>query len=416
MSKRHYSWTILLGCCLLQGGSLGIIGTCSGLYTAPVTAYLQIPVTFFTLIRTLSMLLTAIVTPFVARAFRKSHFRLSINLAALVYGGSQLSMAFFTRSWQWFLAMPLQGAAAAFLIHLPVPLIVNNWFHKRAGTAISISAAFSGLMGMMMSLVLGKLLELYGWRMAYLVNGLASMAVILPASLFILRYKPEELGMVPYGYEKTVEMARSSTSAVKISIGLLGIPFILLALAEIPLQFTSALEVFLNMIGLSMGMAVFEAATLSTLSCAGNLTLKLILGPLSDRFGTHFVALAHMVLPIAGVTLLLINRTYLMWISAFLIGTIMAYITVTMPLVVHSFWQGEKYERVFSLLTSFGTLSACGTALLVSGLYDSTGSFKPAICICLVALLLGGIFIFLFFRITGKRKSNENNRVIETNH
>ena len=65
--------------------------------------------------------------------------------------------------------------------------------------AVGISAAFSGLVGMIGSSFLGMAIPAFGWRVSYVAVGIVSTALVLPISLFILRYKPEEMGLLRTG-------------------------------------------------------------------------------------------------------------------------------------------------------------------------------------------------------------------------
>lgn len=76
--------------------------------------------------------------------------------------------------------------------------------------AVGISAAFSGLMGMMGSSALGFMIPALGWRASYGIIGAASIVLILPVSLFVLRNRPSDKGMLPYGAEELPETASAS--------------------------------------------------------------------------------------------------------------------------------------------------------------------------------------------------------------
>ena len=86
----------------------------------------------------------------------------------------------------------------ASIVTIKSPILLNNWFHKKAGMAVGISAAFSGLMGMMGSSALGFMIPALGWRASYGIIGAASIVLILPVSLFVLRNRPSDKGMLPY--------------------------------------------------------------------------------------------------------------------------------------------------------------------------------------------------------------------------
>ena len=84
-----------------------------------------------------------------AKSFQKLDVRAVISAAAVVFGVSNMAMGTFTELWQWYAAGMIQGIASSFLCMIAAPILLNNWFHKKAGMAVGISAAFSGLMGMM---------------------------------------------------------------------------------------------------------------------------------------------------------------------------------------------------------------------------------------------------------------------------
>lgn len=160
--KIHYAWFILAGCCIMQGASLGLINNCSGVFYSPVCQDLGFEMGKFTLYRMLYSISSALVLPFVAKSFQKLDVRAVISAAAVVFGVSNMAMGTFTELWQWYAAGMIQGIASSFLCMIAAPILLNNWFHKKAGMAVGISAAFSGLMGMMGSSALGFMIPALG--------------------------------------------------------------------------------------------------------------------------------------------------------------------------------------------------------------------------------------------------------------
>ncbi|MEI3180975.1 MAG: hypothetical protein V8S93_10575 [Lachnospiraceae bacterium] len=81
----------------------------------------------------------------------------------------------------------------------------------------SAAALYSGLVGMIGSSFLGMAIPAFGWRMSYVAVGIVSIALVLPISLFILRYKPEEMGLLTRA-EDVEQRAVSGTSAPASSV------------------------------------------------------------------------------------------------------------------------------------------------------------------------------------------------------
>lgn len=199
--RIHYAWFILAGCCILQGTSLGLLSNCVGVFYSPVCTELGFEMGEFAFYRTLFAISSALMLPAAAKSFQKADVRIVISLAAVIYGLGSAAMGSFHELWQWYGAGILQGAASAFLCMVPAPILLNNWFYKKTGTAVGISAAFSGLMGMAGSSALGVMIPSLGWRVSYWVMGILCMVLILPVSVFVLRYRPEDMGMRAYGAE-----------------------------------------------------------------------------------------------------------------------------------------------------------------------------------------------------------------------
>ena len=198
-NRRHYAWFILAGCCILQGATLGLINNCAGVFYSPICKELGFELGKLTMYRMLYCISSALALPFVATSFRKHDVRIVISIAAVIYGGCAALMGTFHELWQWHLTGIIQGIASSFVCMIPAPIILGNWFKKKTGTAVGISAAFSGLIGMIGSSFLGMAIPAFGWRVSYMAVGIVSTALVLPISLFILRYKPEEMGLLPYG-------------------------------------------------------------------------------------------------------------------------------------------------------------------------------------------------------------------------
>ena len=212
-NRLHYAWFILAGCCILQGATLGLINNCAGVFYSPICKELGFELGKLTMYRMLYCISSALALPFVATSFRKHDVRIVISIAAVIYGGCAVLMGTFHELWQWHLTGIIQGIASSFVCMIPAPIILGNWFKKKTGMAVGISAAFSGLVGMIGSSFLGMAIPAFGWRVSYVAVGIVSIALVLPISLFVLRCKPEEMGLLPYGAEDVEQRAVSDASA-----------------------------------------------------------------------------------------------------------------------------------------------------------------------------------------------------------
>ena len=75
--------------------------------------------------------------------------------------------------------------------------MLGNWFQSHLGVVTGIVMAASGVGGSALSLVLSGIMESAGWRASLLFAAglLAAVAVMI---FFVMKDRPEELGLQPY--------------------------------------------------------------------------------------------------------------------------------------------------------------------------------------------------------------------------
>ena len=380
--SMHYAWLILIACCMMQGAGLGLISNCAGVFFSPVCNDLGFEMGKFTLFRTLFTMAQALTLPYVAKLFRKYDVRVIISAATVIMGGISILQGTFTSLWQFYVFGIIQGCAAAFIGVIPAPILLGNWFYKNTGTAVGISAAFSGLVGMIGSSALGVLIPAYGWRASYMIIGVAVMVLILPFSLFILRYKPEDKGMLPYGADENYVSKTDAKAAAKKEkfSDFAKQPIFYISLTAYACSIISSyLNSFLPSCGLEAGLPMATAALLTSLALCGNMTTKLFLGKLCDSYGVIKIFVLSIVVAIVGHGLIFIGSTAPMMAGALLYGITMPLSTVLMPLFCRLFWKGDTYASAYSYVSMFGMLISAPFNTLFGTMYDMTGNYDLTI-------------------------------------
>lgn len=418
MQKRkytpHYAWLILVACCMMQGAGLGLISNCAGVFFTPVCEELGFEMGRFALFRTLFTMSQALTMPFVAKWFKKYDVRVIVSAATIVMGGINILQGFFTELWQFYVFGTLQGCAAAFVGMIPAPILLGNWFYKSTGTAVGISAAFSGLVGMLGSSALGILIPAYGWRASYMIIGAVVMILILPFSMFVLRYKPEEKHMLPYGADETYRADRKTNSTggrKERFVDFARQPIFYISLTAYACTIIgSYLNSFLTSCGLEAGLPMAMATMLTTFALFGNMTTKLFLGKCCDMFGAIKVFVASIIIAIGGHLMVLFGSSAMMMGGSFLYGITMPLSSVLMPMFCRLFWKGDTYASAYSYVSMFGMLISAPFNTLFGVLYDKTGNYDLTILtsaafvfVVLIMVLLPGVL-----KLNGETKMKSN--------
>lgn len=407
--RFHYAWLILAACCMMQGAGLGLVSNCAGVFFTPVCEDLGFEMGKFTLFRTLFTVSQALTMPFVAKWFKKYDVRLIVSAAAIVMGGIHMMQGFFTELWQFYVFGIIQGCAAAFVGMIPAPILLGNWFYKSTGTAVGISAAFSGLVGMIGSSALGVLIPAYGWRASYRIIGAAVLILILPFSMFILRYKPEDKNLLPYGADESYrlkEKTEKNAVSKETFADFAKQPVFYISLTAYACSIVgSYLNGFLTSCGLAAGLPMAMAAMLTTLSLMGNMTTKLFLGKCCDVFGVIKVFVISILIAAAGHMMVLIGSPAMMMGGSLLYGITMPLSSVLMPLFCRLFWKGDTYASAYSYVSMFGMLISAPFNTLFGVLYDRTGNYDLTILTSAVFVMI--VLVMVLF--SGMRKRGQEN-------
>ena len=373
--RIHRAWWMLIGCCLLQGGSLGIIHNCRGIFYDPVIEDLGFGMGAFSFYILFFGVCSCFVLPFVGKLFRKVDSRILLGGASLVFSGTVFVMGFFHSLPAFYIAGAIQGFASAFLMFFPAPYILGNWFHKKRGLAVGLSAAVAGLAGVLGNPLGSAIIRAFGWRRGFFSFGLISLAMMFPVSVFLLRRSPEDVGCRPYGAEDDDALTGESCplDGVPASRARRESAFWLLILAGLLAAFMCSYYAHLSPLGIYFGYGSMVGALMVSCSMAGNVAGKLLLGQLYDRFGLRMALVAGTVVTGAGYLLLLINSIPARIIGATLYGFSMATSTVMIPITIRDVYGSRDYGELLSYSSMVSTLGTSINMAIIGYMVDGFG-------------------------------------------
>ena len=76
-------------------------------------------------------------------------------------------------------------------------VIVSKWFQRKRATAIGITAAGASVGGLILVPFTTYLIQLLDWRYSWAILGTMIIVMVLPVAYFVLRNKPEDMGLLP---------------------------------------------------------------------------------------------------------------------------------------------------------------------------------------------------------------------------
>ena len=371
----HRAWYMLAGCCLLQGGAMGLVNNCRGIFISPVTSDLGFSMSSFTLYMFVSAVCGCFVMPFVPRLFERTDSRLLLGGTALLFSGSVFSMGFADSILFFQIAGVVQGISGAFLMFFSAPYILGNWFYKKTGLAVGICSSFSGFIGILFNPIGNAVIERFGWRGGYFFFGAAVFLMLVPVSVFLLRLRPADVGLLPYGQEDASDTneADAAVNGVPVQAARHSVYFWMIIFGTMLISMTGAFNSHLSPMATSFGYGAHIGALLVSCSMAGNVLSKNLLGVFYDSFGLRRALTAGVSASTLGCALLLIDSVPLRIVGAFLYGSAMGTCNVMTPLLIKDVFGLRDYSKLLSYNMLFLTLGNSLTLPLGGMLVDAFG-------------------------------------------
>lgn len=171
-----------------------------GPFLKPVSAELGLDRGTFSLVVSLGLFLFGAFMPLVGRLVDRLGPRLVCSVGAVVMSASLVLTGLMTSLWQFLLYYAVIGSlGVAATGHVAGSVAVARWFVRRRGLAMSALGA-AGMAGIALMVPVAMWLILrFGWRGAFVILGLGSLAIMLPLTLLVLRDGPERFGLQPDG-------------------------------------------------------------------------------------------------------------------------------------------------------------------------------------------------------------------------
>lgn len=254
-----------------------------------------------------------------------------------------------------------------------------------------------------MSTFVNGLIANVGWRTSYRVYALIILVLAVFFGFFLIDLKPEDRGMKPYGYKKgdEGEAVQSADSNKSLNVGL-SIAASMSCSFFIFLLLGSVMNGLANGASLQFPPALQDAAGFQT---AGNMISifliigifgKLLLGRIADKYGIYRALIfGASTLALSFVAMLFASFAWGPWLVAVIFGFGLAMGSVLPPLVTASIYGRAMYGEAYGFVQSSVQMGAAFGPLLVSFIFDSSGSYYLAWVINIGFALLTGFLWFL---------------------
>ncbi len=399
LSGSVWAWLVLIGCIGFYSIPTGIIANTSGIFVAPVMDQFGWSQTDTTMYRTIQPIVSAITAPIAGKLLEKYNPRWILAVVSAAFGLASLASAYATELWQWNLYGVVFGVTAGFFMYLAAPVLINIWFKKGSGIAVSIAAATLSLLAAIASPVGQALIDAYGWQTARAILSIFTTVLSVFLTVAFVRKSPSVMGVLPFGadavYEEgedisameedgaTMEQAKKSPALYTLIL-VAGI-FCMCA------AFFQQIPAFCSHGALGAGVG----ATAVSIIMVGGIVGKLLLGALNDKIGITWTGLIATLGGAIGLVLAWVagSNVVIFYAGMVIFGFGYAGLTVIAPMLARASFGPHNYSQIYSWVST-GIFIATAISFTVYGMiYDNTGSYDLCFVVAIGLYVVAAILI-----------------------
>ena len=397
MKKTFYGWWIVVAAFCTFGLSVGI-----PYYNAPFffdyyKKDFKWPLHDITLGFPLAALLTLWVGPLLIPRFSQRKLIIAGTGCTFL---AFLGLSKMTGSIAWYYVLYFIYTVG-YLLSGPIPhqVIISHWFKKNRGTAMGIVYVGVGIFGAIGTQMVKWLTNSYGYRSALLAIGVL-MFLAWPIALFLLRDRPQEMGLFPDG--SLTAPAQSPVEARSLSYLSRQPSFWMLLLGSIcSIGAIGSINFHMKLVFKDQGFDdqlalnnVWSTAQFWILisSIAG----RLLIGKLSDMFPMKYVMTATYFVVAAAIPLLFTVKPgegSMTYVFAVIFGFAMGADYMLIPLMAAKQFGVNSLARAMAVILPVNTIGQTWIPQGVSYLRESFGNYTAAMGVVLAIAMVGAIAI-----------------------
>ena len=397
--RQNYHWVIAL-LAFLEMIMFGGLLNSAGVYLIPICDTLEISRGLYG-IATIPYSITCTLSTMVSGyLFQKFGYKKSAIASLGLITVSLVLTATCRSLWGFCFSKILMGLGYGVCFTAGTVRIIKDWFFKHQGLVVGIVTMSSGLGGSLMTIVLTALIENYNWRTANMVA--AVIMALITLSYLLLRDRPEEMGLRPYGFgeqPKNMKKARQEDHSWP--------GFSFQELLRHPLFYIMVASTLISCVMLYLtsgvviphfqdqGFSPADAAMYQSVYMLALAVAKLLCGALCDKIGPKPVTIICMVCAAVGQGILSATADpVLCYVGILLFAVGLCMSSIMIPLLAAPLFGYQACLSVNGIFLAMASLASIFSSPISNLFYDRLGSYCP---VFRVAAIINAAMIAVYF-------------------
>lgn len=409
-SSGKFAWVLVLGLGLMSAGTTGSYSVVAGCFMTPVCDDLGIDYNMFSYYFTATLVGIAVAMMFVGKILPKVVGRWTHVAVAVVLLAAGAAMAFYSNVWLFLLSGLVIGFGMSFTTGLCMSAVIDQWFRKKAGLAIGLAWAVNSVYMVVMSPVITAVIESVGWRNGYLVLAAVSAVLVIPSIVFIIRFKPSDKGMLPYGYGEESDAAEeggaevAATRGVPFRMAVKSPAFIACVLFLCFVQITVCMNQLFPTYAVEVGLGAMTGSIMVSSASLFDIFLNPAVGSACDKLGSFKALVLWTVVSIVSFVMLICSAgvPWLAIVGAGVNDVMYVVAGSGLTCLFMSVFGSRDYGRIFGIVCEVAYIAGAFGMPIMTAVYSATGTFNAVFGLC-IAMNVAIIALLFVIKATSKK-------------
>jgi len=406
----HYGWLIVASGMLLAGAGSGIFGSTIGVFVKPVCEKYGFARASFMIYSTIYFIVNVLMMPLFGSLFQKYSYKKIALLCSVVLAGCMFTYSFADQLWMFYAISFVIGLFINGISMMAIGVLVNRWFEDSRGLAAGLAFSGSGILAAILMPVCTSMIETNGIAPTYRFLALVSLFISVPVLLFVVKDRPEDIGLTPYRKGEQAKAAAMPEVGLSRAEALRRPEFWLLFLAIITIAVCQAGPNTNNVSILAdIGHSASFAAAVSSYYMVLLTIVKIVIGRVFDKLGSLkgslIISSSCAIFPLFA---LLSHTVWAPFVYVSFMAIAASGCTVLGSFLAGDFFGRKHYASIYSIISAGTQLGAAISSPMIGLIYDTTGDYTLAWCliICLGLIVCGMLTLGWIF--SRKNKVHEH--------
>jgi predicted MFS family arabinose efflux permease len=304
-NRVFYGWFIIAASAL--GICFGYVGTtvyAFSAFTLPLSEEFGWSRGAISLGMTFAHTTAIIVTPLLGILIDKRGVRSPLLISTIFFGLILCLFRYLNQNvWLFYIGMTVLTALGSGTSSVTYVRLLVTWFDRKKGLALALGISGAGVGALILPPLVSRIIELSGWRNAYLTLGAINLLIVLPVLFLVVRNSPGDVNSYPDGDARAASRARSALERQGLSFkqSLRTATFWKLTVATLLLgmALNGAISQLIPLL-VDRGVDRPSAGNLASLLGLSIIVARLCAGYLLDRWHAPFVAAGLLICPLIG--------------------------------------------------------------------------------------------------------------------